>query len=261
MEKPTIQKTVLITGAAHRIGRAMAEFLASQGWTVAVHYHQSEQAAHKLVQSIKDRGGKAADFPANLAEEEEVKHLIPHVNQSLGPIHCLINNASTFTYDSAKSSTRGLWDEHMETNLRAPFVLSQEFAKQFPETPADDQKGSIVNILDQRVWNLTPHYISYTLSKVGLWTLTQSLAMALAPQIRVNAIGPGPTLPNASQTQEQFLKQCDSLPLKKGPSLQEICDAVLFLMQTPSITGQMIALDGGQHLGWSFPLNPRERED
>lgn len=256
-----IEKIVLVTGAAQRVGRAIAEFLAAKGWTVAVHYHRSEKEARELVQLISERGGRAAAFSADLTQEKEVQQLIPQVSQSLGFVQCLINNASAFTYDSCETSTRALWDEHMEVNLRAPFILSQAFSSQFPNEDSDEKKGSIINILDQRVWNLTPHYMSYTVSKVGLWTLTQSLALALAPQIRVNAIGPGPTLPNASQTQEQFLRQCSSLPLKKGPTLQEICDTILYVIQTPSITGQMIALDGGQHLGWSFPSSPNRRDD
>lgn len=251
-----MNKTVLITGAARRIGRAIAEFLTTQGWTIAVHYHHSEEEARQLVQTILDGGGRAQAFQADLSQEQEVQDLIPKINKSFGALQCLINNASAFTYDSITTSTRSLWDEHMETNLRAPLVLSQAFANQM-----QNEKGTIINILDQRVWNLTPHYISYTVSKMGLWTLTQTLALALAPHIRVNAIGPGPTLQNVSQTEGQFLKQCQSLPLKQGPTLQEICDAVLFLIQTSSVTGQMIALDGGQHLGWSFPANPNKRDD
>jgi NAD(P)-dependent dehydrogenase (short-subunit alcohol dehydrogenase family) len=167
----------------------------------------------------------------------------------LGPLGCLVNNASIFENDLALTVTRESWDRHLETNLRAPFVLMQEFARRLPETAA----GAIINILDQRVWNLTPYFISYTLSKTGLWALTQSMALALAPRIRVNGIGPGPTLPSPRQTPEQFRRQSEVMPLQRGTSPEEIGDAVRFILSAPSITGQMIALDGGQHLGWAQP--------
>ena len=184
---------------------------------------------------------------ADLASEEAPHRIVREAQAALGPIAVLINNASTFEYDDIQSATRESWDLHMEANLRAPFVLSQEFAKRLP----DDVKGLIVNIIDQRVWNLNPHFVTYTLSKAGLWTLTQTLALALAPKIRVNAIGPGPALPSSRQTQDIFDQQCEKTPLKVGTNPQEICDAVRFFLAAPAITGQMLALDGGQHLDWA----------
>ncbi|HAY49761.1 MAG TPA: short chain dehydrogenase, partial [Thalassospira sp.] len=178
---------------------------------------------------------------------EDTHRIVREAQAALGPIAVLINNASSFEYDDIQSATRESWDLHMEANLRAPFVLSQEFAKRLP----DDVKGLIVNIIDQRVWNLNPHFVTYTLSKAGLWTLTQTLALALAPKIRVNAIGPGPALPSSRQTQDIFDQQCEKTPLKVGTNPQEICDAVRFFLAAPAITGQMLALDGGQHLDWA----------
>jgi NAD(P)-dependent dehydrogenase (short-subunit alcohol dehydrogenase family) len=154
-----------------------------------------------------------------------------------------------FERDEALSVTRESWDAHIETNLRAPFVLMQEFARQLPERGT----GAIVNLLDERVWNLTPHFVSYTLAKAGLWTLTQVMAMALAPRIRVNGIGPGPTLPSPRQSAEQFARQQASVPLQRGAAPEEIAAAVRFILAATAMTGQMIALDGGQHLGWAQP--------
>ena len=174
---------------------------------------------------------------------------IARAAEALGPLDCLVNNASRFDYDAVDSVTRESWDSHMETNLRAPFVLTQRFAATLPEAA----HGNVINLLDQRVWNLTPHFMSYTLSKAGLWTLTRTLALALAPRIRVNAIGPGPTLPSARQTEEQFRRQAESTPLGRAATPEEICAAIRFILAAPAMTGQMIGLDGGQHLGWAPP--------
>ncbi len=243
----SVPRTALITGAAHRIGRALALELAGKGWAVAIHYNQSAEAAELVADEIVGKGGRAVTLRADLAVENDVVGLIPRAIEALGPLGALINNASVFEYDSALSATRATWDLHLETNLRAPFVLTQGFAAQLPE----DADGVVVNIIDQRVWNLTPHFTTYTLSKAGLWTLTQTLALALAPRIRVNAIGPGPALPSIRQTSEQFAQQCASMPLQRGTSPEEICQAVNFILSAPAMTGQMIALDGGQHLGWA----------
>lgn len=251
----TLIKTALITGAAHRIGRAMALALAKDGWSVAVHYNRSHEAAFALVDELIAAGGQAVTVQADLAKEDEVLTLIPDAVEALGPLGLLINNASLFERDTALTTTRTSWDAHMETNLRAPFVLMQGFAAQLPE----DAAGVVVNILDQRVWNLTPHFTTYTLSKTALWSLTQSLALALAPRIRVNAIGPGPTLPSPRQTAEQFERQCSEMPLKRGTTPEEIADALRFILAAPAMTGQMIALDGGQHLCWA-PANKTPEE-
>jgi NAD(P)-dependent dehydrogenase (short-subunit alcohol dehydrogenase family) len=243
------KKTVLITGAGKRIGRAIALDLAEHGWDVAVHYFTSKTDADDVVAEIRGKGGRAAAIQADLGKEAEVAALVPAAVERLGTLSALINNASVFERDEVGSADRESWDRHMETNLRAPFVLSQAFARQLPESI----QGSIVNILDQRVWNLTPHFMSYTLSKAGLWTLTQTLAMALAPRIRVNGIGPGPTLRNDRQSEEHFAAQWENVPLKRPTSPQEICDAIRFLIDASAVTGQMIALDGGEHLGWAQP--------
>jgi NAD(P)-dependent dehydrogenase (short-subunit alcohol dehydrogenase family) len=239
--------TALVTGAARRIGRAIALHLAAEGWAIAVHYHGSAEAAEGVVAEIRAGGGTARSFRADLGREAEVETLVDRTTDVLGPLSCLVNNASMFEYDSAESATRANWNLHMEANLRAPFVLSQHFARQLPA----DSDGAIINIIDQRVWNLTPHFMTYTLSKSGLWTLTRTLAMALAPRIRVNAIGPGPTLASAHQTDAQFAEQCARMPLRRGTTPEEIARAVGFILSAPAMTGQMIALDGGQHLGWA----------
>ncbi|MDP2698839.1 SDR family oxidoreductase [Thalassospira sp.] len=242
-----IPKTALITGSARRIGRALALDLAAHGFDIAVHCHRSRDEAEQLATEIRGLGRKACVMVADLSSESGMGRLVADTVDALGPVGLLVNNASTFEYDHAGSATRQSWDLHMEANLRAPFVLSQEFSRLLPS----DAAGLIVNIIDQRVWNLTPHFMTYTLSKAGLWTLTQTLAMALAPRIRVNGVGPGPVLPSARQSQDDFDRQCAETPLQIGTSPQEICDAVRFFLAAPAVTGQMLALDGGQHLNWA----------
>jgi NAD(P)-dependent dehydrogenase (short-subunit alcohol dehydrogenase family) len=242
-----VPRAALVTGAARRIGRAMAEDLAANGFAVAVHYHRSSAEAEEVVRAIAAKGGRAVALGADLARESEVAALIPCAVAALGAIGVLVNNASMFQCDDALTVTRASWDAHLEPNLRAPFMLIQEFARQLP--PAAE--GVVVNMIDQRVWNLTPYFTSYTVSKAGLWTLTQSLALALAPRIRVNAIGPGPTLPSPRQSAARFREQCARTPLRRGTSPAEICAALRFILAAPAMTGQMIALDSGQHLGWA----------
>ncbi|HYG90152.1 MAG TPA: SDR family oxidoreductase [Azospirillum sp.] len=241
------RKAALVTGAGKRIGRAIALDLAAQGWAVGVHYHRSRGEAEAVVAEIERAGGRAAAVPADLGAEAEVKRLVPRTVEALGTLTVLVNNAAPFVRDEADSVTRESWDLHMEAGLRAPFVLMQAFARQLPE----DDHGVIVNLLDQRVWNLTPHFVSYTVAKTGLLTLTQTMALALAPRIRVNGIGPGPTLRNERQSEAQFAAQCNATPLKRGATPEEIAAAVRFLIAAPAVTGQMIALDGGEHLGWA----------
>ncbi|MSO96793.1 MAG: SDR family oxidoreductase [Rhodospirillaceae bacterium] len=250
-------KTVLITGAARRIGRALAESLAAEGWTVAVHYHGSSQAADEVLAAIKSKGGKAIACEADLADAKAVDALIPNVVRGIGPLGCLINNASIFERDDIETATHESWNSHLAINLGAPFFLAQAFARQLPASTS----GSIINMIDERVWHLTPHFASYTVSKAGLWTLTQTLALALAPRIRVNAVGPGPTLPSPRQTQAQFDAQSRALPLQRGTAPEEICAAVRFILAAPAMTGQMIALDGGQHLGWGQVPKDAQPED
>jgi NAD(P)-dependent dehydrogenase (short-subunit alcohol dehydrogenase family) len=223
--------------------------LADEGFAVAVHYLKSRAPAEEVVAAIAARGGKAVALGADLADEDAVKALLPRAVEVLGPVGVLVNNASVFGNDTVDTVTREGWDEHLAVNLRAPFVLMQEFARHLPA----DAGGSIINLLDERVWSLTPYFVSYTISKAGLWTLTQTMALALAPRIRVNGIGPGPTLPSPRQSHEQFLQQCRSTPLQRGTAPEEIAAALRFILAAPAMTGQMIALDGGQHLGWAQP--------
>ena len=243
----------LVTGAGTRIGRALALDLAAHGWAVAVHHRRSGDAAAEVVDRIVAGGGHAVALAADLAVEDEAAGLVDAAAAAAaGAVTCLVNNAAAFEYDSVETATRRSWDLHLDTNLRAPFVLSQAFARALPE----GLSGTIVNMIDQRVWNLSPHFVSYTLSKAGLWTLTRTLALALAPRIRVNAIGPGPVLASARQSAESFAAQVARTPLRRQVGLDEICAALRFVVDAPSLTGQMIALDGGQHLGWQHPGEP-----
>ncbi len=247
IEPGSAAPAALVTGAGQRIGRAIALDLAAAGWAVAVHYRSSRSEAEAVVAAIEGAGGRAVALACDLAREAEVETLVARAGERLGPLACLVNNASVFEMDQVATATRQSWDRHVETNLRAPLVLSQAFARQL----AEGAEGNIINLLDQRVWKLTPYFLSYTVAKAGLWTLTPTLALALAPRIRVNGLGPGPTLPSPRQSVEQFRQQQAAVPLRRGPALEEIAGAVRFILGTPSLTGQMIALDGGEHLGWA----------
>lgn len=249
MTEETKPGAALVTGAAKRIGRAIALDLAAAGWDVAIHYHRSADEAAATVADIEKLGRRAIALPADLTKESQTATLIPKATGALGPLRLLVNNASVFEMDRIDSVTRASWDAHIESNLRAPLLLCQQFAAQLP----DGATGNIVNMLDQRVWKPTPYFLSYTVAKMGLWTLTRTLALALAPRIRINGIGPGPTLPSARQTQEQFAEQCAAMPLGRGSTPEEICQAMRFILASPAMTGQMIALDGGEHLGWRLP--------
>lgn len=248
----------LVTGAAKRIGRGIALDIVSHGWAVAIHCNQSASDAHELVTQIEETGGRACVVVADLADEAQTVSIVDQAASALGPITCLINNASVFEYDTPLSATRDSWDRHMEINLRAPFTLTQAFVRQLP----DETQGNVINIIDQRVWNPTPQFTSYTLSKAGLWALTKTLAQGLAPNVRVNAIGPGPTERNIHQTAEAFEEEWASVLLGRKVEIDEICDAVRFILSARSMTGQMIALDSGQHLGWSVmtpdPVTPED---
>jgi NAD(P)-dependent dehydrogenase (short-subunit alcohol dehydrogenase family) len=246
---PPVPRAALVTGGARRIGRALVLALADCGFAVAVHHQHSRAEAEGLVAEIARAGGRAVALAADLAEEAAVKRLLPQAAAVLGPIGVLVNNASVFENDTVATVSRQGWDAHMAINLRAPFVLIQEFAALLPP----DAGGVVINLLDERVWNLTPYFVSYTVTKTALWTLTRTIALALAPRIRVNGIGPGPTLPSPRQSPEQFREQCRRLPLRRGTSPSEIAAALRFILAAPAMTGQMIALDGGQHLGWAPP--------
>jgi NAD(P)-dependent dehydrogenase (short-subunit alcohol dehydrogenase family) len=242
-------KNALVTGGAQRIGRAICLALAEAGYGVCVHHHASAARAEDLAAEITGQGGRAAALATDLGEEAETARLIGRAAEAIGPIDVLINNASLFRRDEADTATRESWDGHLEVNLRAPFVLTQAFAAALPQ----GVKGNVVNILDQRVQNLTPHYFSYTLSKSGLWTLTRTLALALAPHIRVNGIAPGPVLPSTRQSDDDFRRQAEATPLGRAVEPQEIAHGVLFVLEAGSMTGQLIALDSGQHLHWAPP--------
>jgi NAD(P)-dependent dehydrogenase (short-subunit alcohol dehydrogenase family) len=244
----SIPRAALVTGGAKRLGRAICLGLAEAGFDVAIHYGGSAAEAEDTAETIRSLGRRAAALRADLAREAEVSALLPAAAAALGrPLGVLVNNASAFERDEWADATRESWDRHMEPNLRAPFVLTQAFARALPA----GAEGVVVNMLDQRVWSPTPHFLSYTLSKAGLWSLTQQLALALAPRIRVNGIGPGPALPSPRQSAEQFARQCASVPLGRGTSPEEVARAVLCILALPAMTGQMLALDGGQHLQWS----------
>lgn len=244
-----IPRVALVTGGAKRIGRALVEALAAEGFAVAIHARASLAEAEALAAALTAGGGRAIALGADLAREAETATLLARAAAALGPVGVLVNNASTFERDEALSATRASWDAHLETNLRAPFVLSQQFARDLPA----GAEGLIVNLIDQRVWNPTPHFTSYTVSRAGLWTLTRTLALAFAPRIRVCAIGPGPTLPSPRQSDAQFARQTALTPLRRGASLDEFGAAMRFLLAARSFTGQMLALDGGQHLNWAAP--------
>jgi len=242
----------LVTGAGVRIGRAIALALAARGLAVAVHCNHSRQDADAVAAEIVAQGGRAAVVQADLSDHAAVSGLVAQAAAAFGPLSVLVNNASLFEYDHVETATEDSWNRHLDINLKAPFFLAQGFAAQLP----DGIPGNIVNIVDMRVWRLTPHFASYTVAKAGLWTLTRTLAMALAPRIRVNAIGPGPVLPSPRQSPEQFQRQWQGTPLQRGAHPEEIAAAVGFLLDAPAVTGQMIALDGGQHLPWQQAGSP-----
>jgi NAD(P)-dependent dehydrogenase (short-subunit alcohol dehydrogenase family) len=239
----------LITGGAVRIGKTIALALARSGYSVAIQYNRSKEEAADLAAAIVRAGGKAASFGASLEKLAEVEALIQQVRETLGPLTCLVNNASHFADDRLPALSPESWREHMAVNLEAPVFLSQAFAAQLP----DGESGNIINIIDQRVLRPNPHFFSYTLSKSALWAATRTMAQALAPRIRVNAIGPGPALGSVYQSQTDFEQECRAMPLGHGTTPEEIADAVLFVLRAPSMTGQIVALDGGQHLLWQTP--------
>lgn len=248
----------LVTGAGKRLGRAMALYLARRGLDVAVHYASSADAAEEVAAEIRALGRKVTTLQADLLDESQVETLIPRATAALGPLTVLVNNASIFEYDRIDTATRNSWDRHMESNLRAPYVLTQGFARQCPPATTDDRgeplaQGLIVNLIDQRIWKPTPEFSTYTIAKMGLWALTQTSAQGLAPHVRVNAIGPGPTLQGARQSAEHFARQRAATVLNRGANPSDIVAALGFFLDSPAVTGQMIAVDGGQHLGWRTP--------
>ena len=244
MSQPT--KAVLITGAAKRVGRAIALELAAHGWSVAVHYNSSDAEAEETVAALHKLHVHAMAINADLTSEEDTQRLIERAYEGVGPLTALVNNASVFENDNITTMTRESWDKHMEANLRAPLVLSQGFAQQLPA----GAEGAIVNLLDQRIFKPTPQFLSYGVSRAGLHWLTTVLAQALAPRVRVNAVAPGPTLRNPRQSEAHFRRQVEATPLGRGATPEEVATAARFLIEARAITGQTIAVDGGQHLIW-----------
>lgn len=249
----------LVTGAGKRLGRAMALELARRGYDVGVHYATSADEAEAVAEEIRGMGQRAVALQADLLQEDQVQALMPEAVRALGgPITCLINNASIFEYDNIGTATRESWDRHMESNLRAPFVLTQALAAQIPEPGQCDNgetlaHGLVVNMVDQRVRKLTPEFMSYTIAKTGLWTFTRTAAQALAPRVRVNGIGPGPTLRGGRQSESDFARQRAATVLGRGSDAEDIVGALGYFLRAKAVTGQLLCVDGGQHLGWETP--------
>lgn len=241
-----MSKTVLITGSSKRIGKSIAINLAKKGYNIIIHYNHSKKEANELLKRIKSFGVKAIIKKLDLLQTKEIEKFFKSLKKFSSQIDLLINNASIFEYDSLKSSTNELFEKHMNVNLKSPFFLSKYFAINIGK-----KKGMIINIVDQRVENISPYFTSYTISKAGLYNLNRSLALSLAPNIRVNAIAPGPTLKSIRQTENQFNEQVARTPLKRKVTLKDINNGINFLIDCKSITGQTLFLDSGQSLGWA----------
>lgn len=239
----------LVTGAGRRIGRALALRLAAMGHDVAVHCHRSREDAEATAAGIEALGRRACVLEADLASEAETERLVPEAAARLGPLSVLVNSAAVFQNDRLESCTRESWDRHMEVDLRAPVVLCRHFAEQLQ----GGMRGAVVNLVDSRLLNLTPNYLSYSIAKAGLWAATQVLARQLAPRVRVNAIAPGPVIPEPGRSAASFAALVDALPLERGPAVEEIAGAMALILESPSMTGQMVVLDGGQAMGWLTP--------
>jgi NAD(P)-dependent dehydrogenase (short-subunit alcohol dehydrogenase family) len=239
----------LVTGGARRIGRAIVEALAAEGRPVAIHCNNSREEANAIAARIIQGGGRATVIVGNLAELDGIEEMVAAAEAAIGPIGLLVNNASQFQNDSVSGLGATQLNSHLSTNLVAPCMLAAAVAKRL----APESTGLIINIIDQRVLRPTPMFFSYSLSKAGLWWATQTMAQALAPRIRVVAIGPGPTLRSARQEESDFHRQSEAVPLGHGPHLAEFGRTIRWLIETPSVTGQFIALDGGQHLSWQTP--------
>jgi len=247
----------LVTGGATRLGRAMVLRLAARGTDVVVHYASSADAAEATVAEARALGVKAVTLKTDLLDSDAVSNLIPKASESLGaPLDLLINNASIFEYDKLETATQQSWDRHIDSNLRAPVFLTQAFAAQAPGPGTDGEPvaaANVINMIDQRVRKLTPEFMTYTLAKAGLWAFTKTAAQGLAPNIRVNGIGPGPTLIGSRQSEEHFANQRKATILQRGSNADEICRAMEFILDSPGFTGQLLCMDGGQHLAWKTP--------
>ena len=246
-------KNLLITGAATRVGKAIALHFAERGWNIALHYFRSSSKAIKLKKIIEQNLVKVVLIKADLKNPKQIEKIMPLARKKLGTIDCLINNAALFEKDDIANFTTKSWNDHLNINLLAPTILTKQFAKQASKKTV----SNIINIIDQRIFNLTPFFMSYTISKSGLQTLTKTMAMRLGPNIKVNAIAPGPTIKSKRQTDKHFRNQVRSTLLKKSVNVEDICDAVEFLISNNSITGQIIAVDSGQNLS-SNRINEKE---
>jgi len=249
----------LVTGAGRRLGAAIARHLGAAGWDVAVHYSGSAEGAEEVAAELRDLGRRAVSLQADLLDEAATNALVPRAAEALGgPLTCLVNNASIFEDDRIGSISTDSWHRAMATNLHAPVLLTQAFAAQAPEAGRDERgeplaRALVVNMADQRVRKLTPNFVSYTLAKSALWTFTQTAARALAPAIRINAIGPGPTLQGANQSDEGFARQRAATVLERGSNPADIVAAVDYFLSADGVTGQLLCADGGQHLAWQTP--------
>ena len=242
-------RTALVTGGARRIGRAIVEHLAERGYAVAIHCNSSVEEAETLQETIVGAGDRAIVVRADLADPDAAQSLVAEASAALGPLTLLVNNASLFEADELETLDAARWARQFAVNLQAPVFLTRAFARQLPE----GVPGSVVNLLDQRVWKTTPYFFSYSLSKSALLTATRTMAQALAPRVRVNAVGPGPTLPSVGLSMEDFVRRGETMPLGRGANPREVAEAVHFLAGASSITGQMLAVDGGQHMAWKTP--------
>ena len=240
-------KNLLITGAATRVGKAIALHFAERGWNIALHYYRSSSKAKELKKIIEKNWVKVVLIKADLKNPKQTEKIMSLARKKLGTIDCLINNAALFEKDYIANFTTKRWNNHLNINLLAPTILTKEFAKQASKKTV----SNIINIIDQRIFNLTPFFMSYTISKSALQTLTKTMAMRLGPNIKVNAIAPGPTIKSKRQTDRHFRNQVKSTILKKSVKAEDICDAVEFLINNNSITGQIIAVDSGQNLSWN----------
>ncbi len=247
----------LVTGGAVRLGKAMALHLAQRGADVVVHYASSDVHAKAVVNEARKLGINAVAMQADLLDAGAVAELVPRAAEALGkPLDVLINNASIFEYDNMESLSAESWARALDSNLRAPVFLTQAFAAQAPEVGNDGEPramANVINMIDQRVRKPTPEFMTYSLAKSGLWAFTKTAAQALAPRIRVNGIGPGPTLRGTRQTEEHFANQRKATILERGSDPGEICRALDFILNSPGFTGQLLCMDGGQHLAWQTP--------
>ena len=241
-------RKIIITGGATRIGAAIAKKLSGNGVEILIHYNKSKSKAESLKKELQKKGSKVFLVRGDLSKEKDVNKIIKFAKSKLKFFDCLINNASLFENDKIENFTTDSWGKHLRTNLRTPALLSKMFARNIK-----GKNNNIINIIDQRVFKLTPFFFSYTISKTGLYTLTKTSAMSLAPNIRVNGIAPGPTLKNKRQSQKHFKKQYMATPLKRKVDVEQICSAVDFFIKNRSITGQVISIDSGQSLNWQTP--------